>query len=71
MCSTLSGLRIATVTPAGTARMCGAGENGAFSLPDVPPGKYKVEVWHEKLGKKTMEVEVKGGEDTKVNFELG
>ena len=47
------------------------GENGAFSLPDVPPGKYKVEVWHEKLGKKTMEVEVKGGEDTKVNFELG
>lgn len=47
------------------------GENGAFSLPDVPPGKYKVEVWHENLGKKTMEVEVKGGEDTKVNFDLG
>jgi len=47
------------------------GENGEFKLTDVPPGKYKVEVWHETLGKKSMEVEVKAGEDRKINFDLG
>ena len=25
--------------------------DGSFSLPDVPPGEYKLEIWHEKLGK--------------------
>lgn len=43
---------------------------GAFKLENVPPGKHKVEVWHESLGKKTQEVEVKAGAATKVTFEL-
>ena len=46
------------------------GEDGAFSLTDVPAGKYKVEIWHEKLGKQTQEVEVKAGETAKLDIEF-
>lgn len=35
--------------------------NGNFSIPNVPPGKYKIKVWHETLGEKEMDIEVKGG----------
>lgn len=45
-------------------------EKGAFKIDNVPPGKHKVEVWHETLGKMTKEVEVKAGAPTKVTFEL-
>lgn len=46
------------------------GEDGVFSLTDVPAGKYKVEVWHEKLGTQTKEVEVKAGETHKLDVEF-
>jgi plastocyanin len=29
---------------------------GRFSLPDLPPGTYTLEVWHEKLGSRTQQV---------------
>ncbi|MBI3109266.1 MAG: carboxypeptidase regulatory-like domain-containing protein [Candidatus Rokubacteria bacterium] len=45
-------------------------EGGTFKLDNVPPGKHKVEVWHESLGKLSREVEVKAGAPTKVTFEL-
>ncbi len=45
-------------------------EKGAFKLENVPPGKHKIEVWHETLGKVTKEIEVKAGAETKVAFEL-
>jgi plastocyanin len=44
--------------------------SGNFKLTDVPAGSYTVEVWHEKLGKSTQKVTVKGKEDAKVSFEL-
>ncbi len=44
--------------------------SGSFKLTDVPPGNYNVEVWHEKLGKTSQKVTVKGKEDAKVNFEM-
>lgn len=34
------------------------GVDGAFSIPDVPPGDYVVEVWHERLGTQEMNVTV-------------
>ena len=46
------------------------GEDGAFSLTDVPASKYKVEIWHEKLGTQTREVEVKDGETAKLDVEF-
>jgi Polysaccharide lyase family 4, domain II len=44
--------------------------NGATKIENVPPGKYKVDVWHETLGKQTKEVEVKAGQTAKVAFEM-
>lgn len=44
--------------------------NGSFKLENVPPGKHKIEVWHETLGKIEKEVDVKAGATTKVSFEM-
>jgi plastocyanin len=44
--------------------------SGNFKLADVPPGTYNLEVWHEKLGKTSQKVTVKGKEDAKANFEM-
>jgi hypothetical protein len=45
-------------------------EKGSFKLTDVPPGTYKMEVWHELLGKTTQEVTVKAKADTSATVEL-
>ena len=46
------------------------GADGAFNITDLPDGKYKVEIWHEKLGTQTKEVEVKAGETAKLDVEF-
>lgn len=45
-------------------------EKGSFTLTDIPPGTYKLKVWHEELGETAREVTVKGGEAVKVAFDL-
>ncbi len=45
-------------------------EKGEFTLKDVPPGQYKLEVWQETLGKTVKEVTVKPKEETKLHVEL-
>lgn len=45
--------------------------DGNFKIGDLPAGDYEVEVWQEKLGKKTEKVSVKAKEDTKVSWTLG
>ena len=40
------------------------GSDGSFELTDVPAGSYKLTVWHEELGKKTVEVTVGAGKAT-------
>ncbi len=35
--------------------------DGSYSLSDVPPGNYKVKIWHEKLGEVTQDVTVSAG----------
>jgi plastocyanin len=37
---------------------------GSFTLPDLPPGKYTITVWHESFGTESKEIVV-GGSDTK------
>ena len=44
------------------------GANGSFKIENVPPGKYTLEAWHEKYGKKTQEVTVEAGKPAKVTF---
>ena len=46
------------------------GANGSFTLTDVPPGTYTLQVWHETLGKQTQQVRVSDNKETKVVFEL-
>ncbi len=43
---------------------------GRFTLKDVPPGTYKLQVWHETLGVQTKEVTVKPKEETRVTVEV-
>jgi plastocyanin len=44
--------------------------NGGFTIKDVPPGNYKVEIWHETLGKQVKEVSVKAKEGAKLSVEM-
>ena len=39
-------------------------EAGTFQLPDLPPGTYTLEAWHERLGVRTQQVTV-GPKETK------
>ena len=44
------------------------GQDGAFKIDKIPPGKYKLSVWHETLGEQSKEFTVKAGEDSKLEF---
>jgi plastocyanin len=43
---------------------------GKFKIADLPPGDYDVEIWHEKLGKKTEKASIKAKADTAVAWKL-
>ena len=44
--------------------------NGDFELDSVPPGRYTLKVWHERLGLVSREVTVNGGGTATVDVEL-
>jgi plastocyanin len=44
--------------------------SGRFTIKDVPPGDYTLEVWQEKLGTQDQKVEVKPGATATANFAL-
>lgn len=46
------------------------GADGKFAIPDLPPGKYTLEVWHEKYKSVTQEILVKEGEAATADFIL-
>ena len=41
--------------------------SGSYTIKNVPPGSYKVKVWHEKLGAVTKNVIVKAGGTARLN----
>jgi plastocyanin len=43
---------------------------GEYVINDVPPGSYRLKVWHETLGTEEKSVEAKAGATTKVDFVL-
>jgi len=42
-------------------------EDGSFTIDDVPPGNYKVTIWHEKLGTVSKDVTVAAGSAAKLD----
>ncbi len=44
--------------------------DGKFEIKNLPVEKYVVEVWHERLGDKTQEIEVVNGQFAELNFTL-
>ncbi|TDI50083.1 MAG: hypothetical protein E2P01_01960 [Acidobacteria bacterium] len=46
------------------------GKDGKFEIKGVPAGTYEIEVWHEKLGTKTVSVTVGESDTQKLDFSL-
>lgn len=44
------------------------GEDGAFTLAELPAGTYVVEAWHEKYGAKTQSLTISDGETKELEF---
>src|SRR5215467_15394180 len=44
------------------------GDGGAFSLPNLPPGKYTVTAWHEDYGTQTQGITITGNETKSIDF---
>jgi plastocyanin len=38
-----------------------SGEDGTYEIKDLPDGEYELEAWHEKWGKQTFKITIKGG----------
>ena len=47
-----------------------SGKDGSFKIDNIPAGKYKVTAWHPYVGEVTQEITVKGGAETKADYEL-
>ncbi len=45
-------------------------KDGSYSIKNVPPGKYVLKTWHEKLKPQSKEIEVSGDTVITVGFEL-
>jgi len=45
-----------------------SGEDGSFTLPNLPPGKYTISAWHESYGDQTQDVTISGSETKTINF---
>ena len=43
-------------------------EDGTYTLPELPPGKYTVTAWHELYGTQSREITISGDETQIVNF---
>jgi hypothetical protein len=51
-----------------TSHFTVSGENGAFSLTGLAPGKYTLTAWQEQFGTQTQDVTISGSETKTANF---
>ena len=52
----------------GTSHYMVTGNDGTFTLKDLPPGKYTITAWHEKFGTQSQEVTVTASGAATANF---
>jgi len=45
-------------------------EEGYYNIPNLPGGKYTVEIWHETLSAETQEIEIKERENIWLDFRI-
>ncbi len=45
-----------------------SGRDGTFEMPNVPPGEYVVEAWHETLGAQEQKISVGRSGKVEINF---
>jgi hypothetical protein len=48
-----------------------SGDDGNFSIDNLPAGDYVIEAWHERFGTQTQNVTVGDGESATVDFSFG
>jgi plastocyanin len=46
------------------------GEDGTYKIADIPPGKHSIRFWHERLGERTVDMEIPSGETTPYNVQF-
>jgi len=51
-----------------TSHFMVTGDDGRFTLPNLPPGHYVITAWHEQYGTLTKEVTVSGAESESLDF---
>ena len=51
-----------------TSHFMVTGEDGRFSLPNLPPGHYVITAWHEQYGTLTKELTITGAESQSLDF---
>lgn len=47
-----------------------SGEDGKFTIPNLPDGTYEIEAWHERLGTQTQSVTVSGSGTAEFSFKV-
>lgn len=45
-------------------------DDGSFNIDQIPPGHYRVMVWHPYIGEKTIEVDISSGSNTQLELTL-
>jgi len=51
-----------------TSHFAVTGEDGRFTLPNLPPGKYTLTAWHETYGTQTHEITLGDGQSPTIDF---
>jgi plastocyanin len=53
-----------------TAAYAVTGEDGTYKIADLRPGKHTVRFWHERLGERSVDMEIPGGKTTTYNVQF-
>jgi plastocyanin len=54
----------------GTPYFASLKEDGSYTIPNVPPGKYKVKVWNERFPTAVKEITVEAGQAARADFDF-